>query len=71
MQFLAPGCDHIHVHAMTLGEVLDVKEETPATGQTEGNRWNLLPNLGFPCISDLKKPKPTKKYIGQPSYGEM
>ena len=38
---------------MTLGEVLDVQEETPATGQTEGYRWNLLRNLGFPCRSDL------------------
>ena len=71
MQFLASGCDPVHVHAMTLGEVLNVQEETPTTGQTEGYRWNLLPNLGFPCISDLNKPKETKKYIGKPSYGEI
>src|SRR5664279_4061706 len=56
-QHLAPGCEPVHTHAITLGNVLHVQEETPTAGQTERNRWNLGLNLGLPCWYGLNKPK--------------
>ena len=69
-QHLAPGCEPIPTHAIALGKVVHVYEETPTAGQTEGNRWNLGLKLGFPCWYGLNKPKQRKKSIGQPSDGE-
>src|SRR5664279_1460057 len=59
-QHIAPGCEPFHTHAITLGKVLHVQEETPTAGQTERNRWNLGLNLGFPCWYALNKTKQNK-----------
>ena len=70
MQYLGPGCGPLHRHVLTLGKILDLYVETPATGQPEPILWLNGPNLGFPCSYVLNKPKQRKKSIGQPSYGE-
>ena len=70
MQHLAPGCDRVHLHAITPTEMPDTWEETPATGQTQGKRWDNGTNLGFPSTYGINQPKQQKHYVGGASCGE-
>jgi hypothetical protein len=63
MQYPAPRCEHVRMHAITLRKVMHVHAETPTTSQTEGNWLNLGLNLGFPFRHSLNKPKPRKSTL--------
>jgi hypothetical protein len=60
--YIGPGHIILHTHALlTLGKILDLYVETPATGLPEPISWSSGPNLCFPCIYILNKPKERKK----------
>ena len=70
-QCLAPRCDLLHMHLITLSKKSwTCRWNGPAAGYTGG--YNVLqgPNLGFPCSYVLYKPKQMKKYIVGTSCGE-
>ena len=67
---LGPPRDVVHIHMLTVGKILDLYVETPATCLPEPILRYSRPKLCFPCTYVLNKPKQRKKSIGQPSYGE-